>query len=73
MKSDQDRGRRNPEDQRRRDYPEVQFTLVGDENLSPEEMEREVQRIIKKRDLAILLSELGFEEPDTDRKPDPAE
>ena len=51
--------RRKPEDcELRRDYPEVQFTLVGDEGKSPEQLEREIKAIIAKRDAIILEMEL---------------
>ena len=51
------------EDQRR-DYPAVEFTLVGDEGKSPEEIEKEIEMIIKKRDLLIALDELGWNDDD---------
>lgn len=50
------------EEKKERDYPEVQFTLAGDEGKSEEQIQKEVEMIIKKRDLSIALAKLGWDD-----------
>ena len=71
MSSERERERRIPDDgERRRDYPEVQFTLAGDEGKSPEELEEEIRLILLKRDFYEAMFEL---EQKYKQKPDSAE
>ena len=53
------------DNEQKRDYPEVQFTLAGDEGKSPEQLEKEIERIIKLRDLSEKLYEMGWFEDET--------
>ena len=46
----------------KRDYPEVQFTLAGDEGKTPEELEEEIKNILFKRDLSEIMWEAFGEE-----------
>ena len=50
------------EEKKERDYPEVQFTLAGDEGKSEEQIQKEIEMIIKKRDLSIALAKLGWDD-----------
>lgn len=50
------------EEKKQRDFPEVQFTLAGDEGKSEEQIQKEVEMIIKRRDLLIALDELGWDD-----------
>ena len=54
----------------KRDYPEVQFTLAGDEGKTPEELEEEIRIILLKRDFYEAMFEL---EQKYKQKPDSAE
>ena len=46
----------------KRDYPEVQFTLAGDEGKTPEELEEEIKNILFKRDHSVIMWEAFGEE-----------
>ena len=54
----------------KRDYPEVQFTLAGDEGLSPEELKEEIDLILLKRHYYEAMFEI---EQKYKQKPDSAE
>ena len=63
--------RRMPDDSaQRKDYPEVQFTLSGDEGKTPEELEEEIELILLKRHYYEAMFEI---EQKYKQNPDSAE